>query len=326
MMNFPQKNILTMFSIFLFLSCASSPKPSLYETLNQEKCPDFTGYGIAENEKAAIDAAKAQIASEIKSSIAVSSELINESANGEVKKYYKQQIINNYSLDNANDAKVKMTKQQGKEFGVVVCMSRADAAKGFFEQQRLIIDSLELVSNTVLTTEHPKHKNEAWHKTQELYNKFISVQNLLEGLGVKNVYSANEIYGKTKENYKNYCKNTKIYWKAEPENIYSAIIFSKLSQSIKMENSICNGDGIYLVYKDIEPKCSFEFGINSCSYSPSLFINSCNGKEYSGLKGEVISAHQKSEFALDKLKSNLENAEFLDKWKQEIKEWSPQCE
>jgi len=324
-----------MFKIFFLLlgfillwNCASTPKESLYEILEKEQCPqgNFRGWGIADGEMAAIDLAKVKIASEMQDTISVQSKYINEVIDEKDKTYFINQISRNYSINNASDAKIKFKKQQGKEIGVVACMSKADAAKSFLERQRLLEDSLSLASNSAVSTEHPKHKNEAWHKTQMLYNDFVRIQYLLEGWGVRSPYLADEIYSRAREDYRNYCGDAKLHWNPEKETYYSDIAFSKLSGSIKMEKSPCNGRGISLAYKGTEPECSAKFGLNTCSYANSLSLNACDGTEYLQLKSDAMGAHQKLDFAVEKLQSNFKSAEFWNQWIQEIKQWSPQCE
>jgi len=230
------------------------------------------------------------------------------------------------TLPNAHDARIVRSKRNGNKINVTVCMAKTDAAKGFIERQRLVADSLELTSNTALNTEHPKHKNEAWRKTQTLYNEFMRVQYLLDGWEVKSPYSADGIYSKAREDYKNYCQAVKLHWNSERETPYSEIAFSKLSSGIKMEKSPCSGRGISLSYKGSEPECSVKFGLNTCSYVHSLSLNACDGTEYTQLKNDAMGVHQKPDYALEKLQGNLKSAEFWNQWINEIKQWSPQCE
>jgi len=239
---------------------------------------------------------------------------------------YESKTTIESSLPNANDARVVRSKRNGNKTNVTVCMSKADAAKSFLERQRLLEDSLSLASNTAVSTEHPKHKNEAWRKTQMLYNDFMRIQHLLEGWGVRSPYLADEIYSKTREDYKNYCGVSKLHWNTEKETLYSEIAFSKLSGSIKIEKSPCAGRGISLAYKGSEPQCSVKFGLNTCSYAHSLSLNACDGTEYLQLKSDAMGAHQKPDFALEKLQNNFKSAEFWNQWISEIKQWSPQCE
>jgi len=56
-----------------------------------------------------------------------------------------------------------------------------------------VLDSLGIAANTALSTEHPRQKNEAWQRTQALYNDFVRIQFLLEGLEVKSNNSAENL-------------------------------------------------------------------------------------------------------------------------------------
>jgi len=191
-----------------------------------------------------------------------------------------------------------------------------------------VADSLEMVSGIMLSTEHPKHKNEAWHKTQMLHNDFMRIQHLLEGWGVGSPYQAEEIYSRAREDYKNYCRDAKLHWNAERDDIYSEMAFSKLSGVLKMEKSPCAGRGISLAYRGSEPECESHGGLYGCSYQPSLQIASCGGAKSRLLESpaSIKGFGQKEEIAVEKLQDRLRKENFWKEWEQEIKQWSPQCE
>jgi len=291
---------------------------------------EFRGFGVGEKESEALAEARSALAGQVSSSVNVTIERIvsQQISNGKenLNKGYKSRTTIESALPNAHDARIVRNKRNGNKIGITVCMTKADAAKGFLERQRLMADSLELASSTELNTEHPKQKNEAWQKTQMLYSDFMRIQHLLDGWEVKNPYMASDIYFKTREDYKNYCQTVKLHWNPERETLYSEIAFSKLSGSIKIEKSPCNGRGISLAYKGSEPECSVKFGLNTCTYAHSLSLNACDGTEYTQLKNDAMGAHQKPDFAKEKLQSNFKSAEFWNQWIKEIKQWSPQCE
>jgi len=321
--------LLLALAILAFVGCASTvqqAEPVLVEC----RIGEFQGIGIGESESVALVEAQSALARQINSSVNVTIERIvnQQTSNGKenLNSEYGSRTLIESSLPNAHDARVAYSKRSGNKANVVVCMSKADAAKGFIERQRLIMDSLGMVSSSMLATEHPKQKNDAWHKTQVLYNDFMRIQSLLEGWEVKSPYSADEIYSKAREDYSNYCQTAKLYWNPERETLYSEIAFSKLSNGVKMEKSHCNSNGILLFYKGSEPECSVKFGLNTCSYAPELSLCACNGTEYLQLKNEAMGVHQKHDFALDKLQDNLKTAEFWNQWMLEIKQWGPQCE
>jgi len=317
-------------------SCSSGSKPKLaepeldlHQALDAAACAnadDFRGTAIGNNENEAIAQARSNMAQEyfvekLKSSVDIGGHNIDGVATTST----RTSISQNAKLMNPSDAKLHYSKRQGEQTGVVVCMTKADAAKGFIERERQAADSLEMVSTAMLSTEHPKHKNEAWQKMQILYNDFVRIQNLLNGWGVKNPYSANEIYLRTKGNYKDYCQNLKVFWQ-DAGNECSNVVFAALSKKIKIEKSECSS-GLNLSLSCLEKCKSSAYGV-VCSYEPSLSIGLCGGEKYSMLKakepvtGTDVSHESKSR---ERLAENLTNAVFLNEWENEIKEWVPQC-
>jgi hypothetical protein len=303
--------------------------------LSSYECPggEFRGSGIGGTENEALSLARSELAKQINSSIKVTAKhTLTHKEFGE-KEYassdYESKTLVESDLSNAHDARIEHKKQSGNKVGIVVCMSRSDAAKGFIERQRLVADTLELVSHALQAAEHPKQKNEAWLRIQTLWHEFIKIQNLLDGWGIdksKLFDSTNEAYSARRNEYSAYCQNTKLHWNPERETLYSEIVFSKLSGSIKMEKSPCANSGISLAYKNSEPECMVKFGLNSCSCVQSLSLRSCDGTEYLQLKNDIIGAHQKPDFALEKLQNNLKSAQFWTQWMQEIQQWRPLCE
>jgi hypothetical protein len=321
-------------AVLAFISCASTARQSepAAETpgLLQCRSGEFSGTGSGESENAALADAHSALSMQISSSVNVTIErtVSQQVSNGkeDLNTGYGSRSVIESSLPNAHDARIAGSIRSGGKTSVAVCMTKADAAKGFIERQRLVMDSLEMASNTALTTEHPRHKNEAWHRTQMLYNDFIRIQHLLDGWGVGSPYSADKVYSRARDDYRNYCQAAKLHWNPEGESLYSEIAFAKLSQKVKIEKSPCADRGISLAYRGSEPDCSVKFGLNTCSYAPSLSLAACDGTEYLQLKGDAMGAHQKPDFALEKLQGNLKSAEFWNQWGQEIKQWSPQCE
>jgi hypothetical protein len=328
-------------AIPLCLGCAATPvkqAESPAETpvlLTSSECPggEFRGSGIGGTESEALSLARSELAKQVNSSIKVTAKhTLTHKGFGE-KEYassdYESKTLIESDLSNAQDARIEHKKQSGNKVGIVVCMSRSDAAKGFIERQRLVADSLELASNTALKTGHPKRKNEAWRKTQTLWNEFAKIQSLLDGWGIAKTSfyePASEAYSQARGDYKEYCQTSKLHWKPERENDYSSIAFSMLSKNLKMEKSVCQGNGISLFYKYAEPECSHKFGIYNCFYKPSLSVLSCDGTEYLLLENIIENSHQKQELALEKVKDTFKAADFWGKWESEIGEWMPKCE
>ncbi|MDR3000846.1 MAG: LPP20 family lipoprotein [Fibromonadaceae bacterium] len=319
----------------LFTSCIhKAPRLQLSESLDTVKCEagEFRGLGMGNNREEALSTAYSDLAKQIYSSVIVSTKYLQKQVlNGKenISSEYESELIVKSALLNAHDARILHTERGANKTGAVLCMSRADAAKGFTKQQQLAADSLALVSHIVANVENPKRKNEAWHKTQIFWNEIMRIQNLLEGWGLEKANyfdSASEAYLKARENYKNYCQNANFFWEPEQENDYSAIAFSILSKNLKIEKSACSTSGVLLNYKGNKPDCARKFGVHSCSYQPLLSIASCQGAEYLLLKNSIENAHQKQEFALEKMQENFRTADFWKEWEQEIREWSLQCE
>jgi len=274
--------------------------------------------------------AKAEIArnivSNIKSNIKMSD--YSEERNGIMKESSSfletSEIESSLTLFGFKEAEPPKRQRNGEyELKVYICTK--DAAKGFLERQRLLADSLELASNTALNTKHPKHKNEAFRKAQMLWGEFMRTRSLLEVLGVENPYPAEEIYSMVIEDYRNYCRNTKVFWQ-DSGNECSETIFAMLSKKIRMEKSKCSG-GLKLSLNCNE-KCAGSSLEIECSVIPSLAIESCGGEKYSMLKAKepATGSHDLNKsIAKENLIENLSKASFFNEWEREIMEWMPKC-
>jgi len=274
--------------------------------------------------------AKTEIARNIISNIKSSTKMNNysEEINGILRESSQfaeaSEIESNLILFGFHEVETPKRQKNGEyELKVYICTK--DAAKGFLERQRLIADSLELVSIIVLNTKQSKNKNEAWRKAQMLWVEFIRTLSLLEVLGVENPYPAEEIYSKAMEDYRNYCKSTKVFWQ-DAGNECSETIFAMLSKKIKMEKSKCSG-GLKLSLSCNE-KCAGSSLEIECSVIPSLAIESCGGEKYSMLKAKepVTGSHDLNKsIAKENLIENLSKASFFNEWEREIMEWMPKC-
>jgi len=319
--------LLFVLAVSILIGCASSKAPPAPECQSGE----FTGVGTGESENAALAEAHSALARQINSSVKVTSErtVSQQVSNGreDLSSGYKSWALVESSLPNAHDARIAGSRQSGDKVSVTVCMSKVDAAKGFVERQRLVLDSLGIAASTELAAEHPRQKNEAWQRTQALHNDFVKIQYLLEGLGVRSDYSAEEAYSKAREDYQAYCQTSKLHWNPENEDIYSETAFAKLSQKAKIEKSPCAGRGISLVCKTTEPRCERAGGLFKCSIQPSLLIASCDGREYRLLEGGNVGGfNQKEDVALEKLQAKFKDEAFWNEWEQEIQLWGPKCE
>jgi hypothetical protein len=295
---------------------------------------EFQGSGIGKNSEEALSAAYSDLAKQISSSISVvetrSKSQSMQKGVEDLSSEYASKIVIKANLSNISDASILRTgKRSDGKTQTIVCMSRANAAKGFIERERLIADSLDLLSNVALGTEHPKRKNDAWHKSQMLWAESIKNRNLLENWGVQSAAPgmASEAYSKIRENYKAYCQSQKVYWEDNAKNECSNASFSLLSKKIKMEEAQCS-KGLKFKFSCAEKCKSSSYG-TECSFEPSLAIESCNAESYSLLRVKVPITGQDVNSNMSKAKErlidNLQTADFFNEWEKEIKEWVPLC-
>lgn len=327
--------LIACFLISMVIGCASAPPlPPIAESMASAKCSgdEFRGFGAGASEEEALSIARSALARQIHSSVVVSekhtqSQLVSGGSESLNSEYVSQTAVESM-LSNAHDARVLRVEHRAGEAGVVVCMSRADAAKGFAERQRLVADSLELVSRTLPNIKHPKQKNKAWHRTQMLWNEFVRIQGMLDGFGVARTDlfgSVSEMHLKTREDYRIYCQEQKVYWNGL-EDEYSNIVFAELSKRITLEKSACLA-GLNLRFGSSDKCASSALGIE-CSLEPSLAVESCDGEQYLLLKAKErvagYDSHNRSK-AKENLIAKVPSATFFAEWEKEIKRWVPQC-
>jgi len=295
---------------------------------------EFRGSGTGVNEAAALAAARAALAPQIHSSIKVSNKSVQtQSVQGgkeDLSSSYQSKTEEESALTNAHDARIVNTERVNGEFRITVCMTRADAAKGFVERLKPVADSLEFSANAFIQAKHPKLKNEAWAKIQPLHNEFAKLKPIVEGLDKDKAVpfeAVNALYNKARDAYLSYCQTAKLYWNPEQNNTYSETAFSKLSKNIKLLKSNCEGYGISLQYKNTGIKCEYA-GIYRCSYRPSLAIASCQGEEYRLLESpnNIEGLQKREEAAMETVNEKLGYESFWSEWEREIKQWRPQCE
>jgi len=322
--------LLFALAIPILIGCAPTARQA--EPVPECRAGEFHGFGVGENENEALDEAYSSLAKQISSSVNVTTErtVSQRISNGkeDLASGYESKTVMESSLSNAHDARIAGSKRNGNKINVTVCMTKADAAKGFLERQRLVADSLELASNAELSTEHPKHKNEAWRKTQMLWGELVRIQTLLVGWGVANAAlfgKASDAYDSTKSDYQTYCKNIKIHWK-DSDSQCSKAAFAELSKRAKIEKSECL-NGLNLNFNCLEKCKSSSYGVE-CSYEPSLAIESCSGEKYSLLKVGIPATGNdmyNEGKAMERLAENFSKAFFFNEWEKEIKKWVPQC-
>ena len=312
------------------------PEPDLYKVLEGVSCPnesDFRGMGLGMSESDALAGARLNIAREyfsekLKDTIQIRSQNINQTGSSNTATSTKIEA----SLINPGDAKLHYSKKQDDKVGVVVCMTRSDAAKGFVERLKPIAAALEFAANAAIDAKHPKDKSDAWQKTKPLWGEFMPLQVMIEGLDKEKAALFEPVaalYAKAKERYLDYCRTATLYWNPEAEeegDFYSEIAFEKLSKKIIMEKATCKGNGISLIYLNTGHECKYA-GMFRCSHKPSMRIASCYGEQYHLLGNPNVETFQKvEEVALRKLHEKLEYESFWGEWEQEIKKWRPMCE
>ncbi len=294
---------------------------------------EFRGFGTGESESEALASARASLAPQVYSSIKVSSKHTQtqrvSGGKEDLNTRYTSRIEEESSLLNAHDARILRLERIDGEYKATVCMSRANAAKGFATRLRPVADSLEFSANAVIEAKHPKLKSEAWQKAQPLWNEFARLQSIIEGLDKEQAApfeAVSALYAKARDGYLSYCQTAKLHWSPETEDVYSGLAFLKLSKNLKLEKSVCKGGGISLAYKNTGHKCEYA-GIFKCSHKPSLLLASCSGEEYRILESPNIDSFQKrEEVALERLHEKLGDEIFWNEWEREIKQWRPQCE
>jgi hypothetical protein len=276
----------------LLASCAGSkaepkdermlPSKSLYQILEETFClgaDDFRGIGIGSDESEALAKARSNMALEhfsgkITSSVEIIEQNVNEIGTSRATISIGQQT----TLENPQDAKLHYSARQDNEVGVVVCMSRTDAAKTYRQRQSQLQDSIEFAALLGIKETHPKQKSEARRKVNSLWAKMLANQELLKSWGIEGDMGKSKDFRDAVENdYKDYCQTAKLHWSTERETSYSEMAFARLSQGLKIEKSPCGGRGVSLVYENSEPKCEHAGVVNMyrCLVDPSLLVASC---------------------------------------------------
>jgi hypothetical protein len=331
---------LFLLAALLMVQFGCSQKPAQAAPAHSQAEPDwvkecsglpdewYCGYGASKEE--AMDRMVNQIRVKIESEHSIEVEQTMR-AGEDIKKSetlsqkYKQKVKISTGSIEMTDIKF-YTSQNDATYAAV---KKADVAKAFAEQLRPMAASLEFSVNAVIDAKHPKLKNEAWQKTQAIWNEFAPLLIQTESLDKEKAVSfkpASDLYAKAREEYLGYCKTAKLYWVPEQDDIFSNVAFSKLSKNLKLEKATCDGHGISLVYKNTGRECKHA-GMFRCSHKPSLLIASCYGEEYRRLESSNVETFQKvEEVALKKLPEKLENEDFWSEWEHEIKQWRPICE
>jgi len=328
------------------LSCTKAPIAEWVDSYNELQPPPkyvyVMGEGFSDSEKGAKDSAYADA---LRKACAASGEAVRRGAEVQCdltrNKYedicppiailcdyeYKAYTLIMYKQDFHASDQPKPIIKCGSRLKSSICskVKRDPEIKTQLIELNQKTRDLEKIALEYEQEDNPKSKSEQWRKGRILHDSINEIQKKLSVNAPSN-NDAESFYKRMHNSCLEYHKNSKMHWNPEQENIYSEIAFSKLSGGIKMEKSPCDDNGILLAYKNSEPECSMKFGLSTCYYTQTLSVAACDGTEYTQLKGDAMGAHQKPDFALEKLQNNLKTAEFWNKWIQEIKQWSPQCE
>jgi len=323
------------YSLLIFAMLAGTAfSQSMTEALADVKCAseDFRGVGIAKNENDAIAQARSMIAGQIKSSVSYKSEskmdqrVVGGSEQLSMKNTMQTQQES--KLLNAQDAQVKKSLARDGSYGVVACMSRANAAKPYQARQTQIADSLSMLGQAALAQKSPKQKKTAWQKTSSLYNEYLDNGKVLQSLGVSSVKveEVSNIYELVKSDYQNFCSSQKIYW-LNSTDYGSKILYSKFSGDFVLNPGNCE-NGLQLSLLDAEIQCEYKasLGNHLCIFRPILKGESCTGEVFFQLPlTPTLSIASKTPRAAEsKLESKIRGAD-ISQWKQELKKWISSC-
>jgi len=313
--------------LLAFISCApSNPAKPADKAKARTSCPDDlfrAETGMGESISEASDDAQTKIAKGIISDVNYRSgtekrkEKNSEDKITTSSKFSaSSQIESNFTLYGFKEMEPPKQLEDGNyEFRGYVCNS--NVAKPYLKSLQNYRDSLKTFKRQKIDKDNCGRAIEIRNNMRD----FEIIVEVLEQVDKSLQREYENIYAEI-ENDCGLEASKKIHWNPEKQTAYSDIAFSKLSAGIEMETSPCKGKGISLVYRGSEPKCSYRFGFNTCSYEPSLSVRACNGAEYLRLSGSVKNGiHERPDIALENVQSNLNSAEFWDKWIEEINQW-----
>ncbi|MDR2580280.1 MAG: hypothetical protein LBC85_04720 [Fibromonadaceae bacterium] len=304
------------------------------ESLRGVQCApgEFRGLGVARTEGEALGLARSMVASQIQSSVSVRSESRTEQrvvgGQEQLRHDNRMQTEQTATLLNAQDAEIKRSVAMSGEVGIVVCMSRENAAKPYLARQKQITDSLTMFSRAAPVERNPRQKKAIWERTSALYNEHVEKGRILQSLGSAGHESENvrSMYEFVQTDYQNFCSNQEIFWKSA--NDYgSKILFSKLSGDFMLNTGKCES-GLQISLLDPEIQCEYKaaLGNHLCVFRPILKGESCSGEIFFQLTlNPSVSVTSKTARAAESnLEARIRNHEF-NTWKEELKKWVSTC-
>lgn len=299
--------------------------------LQNEYCKaenEFRGIGVADNLQAAKLAAQKDIGSQIQSSVTAETRSVtsgNTDASGKMThaESISQNIRLNTHLENAQDAKVVSVLYNGNEYGVVACMTMANAAKPFLIDFKVLQDSLNLAVQTFEHQVHPVEKQQNYERALDLFLRYKVVKNFLNSLDNAAGYdaSAETSFATMQQAYVKFRSEYAIHFNAN-ESPYLNAVFAAIAKLAKIQKSECSA-GLCLNAEISEPACKEgSLGI-SCSVNVSLSGASASGETFFNLQASVKGAGRYEEAeALEKLQKNLLNGDWAAPWKPELDKWN----
>ncbi|MCL2207269.1 MAG: hypothetical protein FWB90_04140 [Fibromonadales bacterium] len=300
--------------LFLLLGCASQ------SVKKEVACPanHIKGSGSGTTEQDALMQARAEISSQIHSSITAAYKSTNKQTNESLETKFKSDVRQTTELLNAQDVKLQASRKIGEKVEVVACMSREDAAKPYLSQLPRINDSLNLAIQTELAQSHPRVKKEAAQTAENLKMRQIIAAQILQGLGKHIELPSSSVYDEMIKDYKEYFSEFKFIWGGEDEEI-SQILLSKISSRYKIGTGSCvKGLKLIPIFVDIECGNS-QYG-PQCHYIPALEGRSCEEELYFTLRGQRVqgTGERDENDAKRKLLALISKAPFWDNWFEEL--------
>jgi hypothetical protein len=308
-------------------------RASLTEMLQSYACPnsdDLRGEGFADDASAALALAQKDIASKIQSVVVAKTEqtrLSNVDASG------KETIESSFNvntevytrLQNAQDAKPIATLTAGGMYGVAACMSRTDAAKPFIRELDVTQDSLALALKIFEEQKHPVIKNNAFKAAKDMYERTISLDALLNGLGVASQDKPKAAFGSAQQKYNEFRAQYAFYYQVG--NVDASVlpfrraVFERLSGKYPVRAAECvNG---LLLNLDVSPVECTEGSLGiSCAVQLYLNGSNCDGESYFGLQAKVKGAGRYDvNEAKNRLNENISRGDWFNEWIPELDKW-----
>ena len=307
------------------------PRMSVSNELELISCPEgnLRGSGLAADYEQSLNQAVSEIAIQIQSSV-VSVSIIQKSsdinANGEedIRSSYAQKSQVSAEIRNRQDVRVYERISRDNVVGVIVCMSKADAAKPYREDHQKNTNALTSAMAVLLATTHPLEMFDNYEKMTLAHDKFRESLQILQSLGFSE--NADEIekgYADAVAKFVDFKSKYKLYISGAIDSEEGKILFEHISDGLKIQSLVEPCEVGVVLNLEISPLNCREgtLGI-SCSESVVLHGKSCAGESYFTLSGNLKGIGRKdADEAKTKLLKNAAKSEFIAEWKKEINRW-----